>query len=156
MAPHWHLFFSLSHYFFFLTPTSSCIAWPCMQLHDEQLACHSCPSSQSFNAVVRMAAQSSWASRSADQPLHICRFGCLCHSMDGRAHRRQPSVGDRTPYQIELGEDLPPGSRGLFELSTSPAYPLPVKAPVNLLATTIHTTPLRRHVRLQRLIYSHW
>jgi hypothetical protein len=69
--------------------------------------------------------------------------------MDGRAHRRQPSVGDRTPYQIELGEDLPPGSRGLFELSTSPAYPLPVKAPVNLLATTIHTTPLRRHVRLQ-------
>jgi hypothetical protein len=79
--------------------------------------------------------------------------------MDGRGRTQTPAECGRSyavPDRARGGEDLPLGSRGLFELSTSPAYPLPVKAPVNLLATTIHTTPLRRHVRLQRLIYSHW
>jgi hypothetical protein len=93
------------------------------------------PCSQSFNAPVRMAAEVQLVVPQKCRSASAFRSGCLCHSIDGRAHRAgtgRSYAHSRcaVPDRALLGEDLPlpPGSRGLFELSTSPAYPLPVKA----------------------------
>lgn len=128
----------------------------CMQLHSLHEPSWPACLSQSFNAVLRMgmAAQHSLAQQ-AEVQITLCMQVWLSLSLDGRTAGMGCRHSLATPYRVRRGEDLPPGSRGLFELSTSPSDPLPrpVKAPVKHVATT-PLRPLRTHMYVYRLVYS--